>query len=101
MKPIIKTKRKKGKPKPIKPSQKDKENLKMKIERAAKSCNNVEELRILLAKLLNEGRQLEFRNIELTLNMNKDSLDQMIENNYFPPVDQWRSPICHGEVEAI
>jgi hypothetical protein len=89
MKPTTKTKRKKGKPKPINPSQKDKESLKMKIVRAGKSCNNREELIILLEKLLNEGRQLEFGNIELILNMNKDVLDQMIENNCFPPVDQW------------
>jgi hypothetical protein len=93
IKPITKTKRKKGKPKPMKPSQKDKESLKMKIVRAAKSCNNVEELRILPDKLLNEGKQLEFGNTELKLDMNKDALDQMIEFNCFPPVDQWRCPI--------
>jgi hypothetical protein len=101
LKPNTKSKWKNRKPKSKKPGLKDKESLKMKIVKAAKNCKNGEDLRLLLEQLLNEGKQLEYGNIKVTLNINKDALDQMIEKNCFSPIDQWRCPICFEEIDAI
>jgi hypothetical protein len=100
MKPINNIKRKR-KPKANKPSLKDKEGLKMKITRAAETCKKIEDLKSMLEILLNENNHLEYGNAEIKLDMNKDALDQMTEQNCFPPIDQWRCPICFEEIDLV
>jgi hypothetical protein len=73
----------------------------MKIVRVAKSCKDIEDLRSILERFLNEVRQLEFGNMGISLDMNRDALHQMIERNCFPPIDQWRCPICLKEINTI
>jgi hypothetical protein len=79
MKPVSNTKRRKRKPKAKKLLLKDKESLKMKIAKAAKSCKDIEDLKASLEILLKQNNHLEYGNAEIKLDMNKDALDQMIE----------------------
>jgi regulator of replication initiation timing len=85
MKPVNNTKRRKRKLKARKSPLKDKDSLKMKIAKAAKSCKDIEDLKLMLEPLLNENNHLEYGNTEIKLDMNKDALDQMIEQNCFHP----------------
>jgi hypothetical protein len=101
MKPTNNSKRRKRKPKAKKPLSKDKESLKRKISRASKTCKDIEDLKSMLESLLIENNHLEFGNAEIKLDMNKDALDQMIEQNCFPPIDQWRCSICFDEIDMV
>jgi hypothetical protein len=101
MKPDNKTKRKRKNPKSRRPALKDTDSLKMKIAKAAKCCKNNNDLKTMLELLRNEDKNLTFGKPNISLNADKDPLDQMIEQNCFPPIDQWRCPICHEEIDTI
>jgi hypothetical protein len=70
-----------------------KENLKYEIIIAARDCWNTNDLNIRLSKLSNKGKALNFEIMPIELT-NDDPLDQMIDNNKFPPIDDWFCPIC-------
>jgi hypothetical protein len=98
-KPETKHKKRNHRPRLGKSNKKEKESLKVKIVRVARDSKDVEDLRLRLAAMLNEEKPLEFGNPEVKLIENKDPLDQMIEKNIFPPLDEWRCPICDERVD--
>jgi hypothetical protein len=94
MKPNDKTKRKRKNPKSRKPRNNDADSLKMKIAKAAKCCKSSNDLKTILELLRNEDKNLIYGKPNISLNADKDPLDQMIEQNCFPQ-------LINGDVQFV
>jgi hypothetical protein len=87
-KPDIKPKRKNRKPKPGKSNGKEKEPLKLRIGKAARDSKDTVDFKTRFSALLNQNNPLKFGDPEIELIRDKDPLDQMIEKNIFPLLDE-------------
>jgi hypothetical protein len=70
-----------------------KENLIYEIIVAARDCTSTNDLNIRLSKLNNNRTPLKFGQMQIQL-IDSDPLDQMIDMNLMPPIDEWFCPIC-------